>query len=402
MIFHHHGLRKLKKAGNLKIIKINNQDKSIFAIGSISKIFLMYKIILSLSLLFSTILLQSQVVETTLYYSIDWEITRTCNPVYIKKGKIDVDLQKFVEEFSLFSNDTNLICKGAYDKEGKKEGQILKYYQDGIVEYEGIYSQGDRQGKWKFNYSNGDQKALIEFAGDNFTVIEFRDTTGKYLLKKGSGSFEFDLRNLGIEGTISGSFKKGKRDGSWFLTSKNGKKLIKEEYNQGIHEGTWFLRREVWEAREGIEFQSELFDDLLLNQSEEFNCVTFLSKLDYPELPFLFFGGDKYYKSDKIGIISSGTNPHTCNENEFYQFLGENLHYPEEALKDSIQGTVYIAFIVEPDGTLADIEIVKGFNELCDEEALRVMKMSPRWMPALSKEGKPIRFEMNFPVRFKL
>jgi len=362
----------------------------------------MKKTILTLVILISTLLSQSQVVETTIYYSTNWEITRECDPAYKKVGKIDVDLQKFVDGFSIFSDDSILICKGSYNKEGKKDGVFTKYYQNGNLEYEGKFTNGEREGDWAFNYANGKQEATVEFMGDGFIVKEFKDETGKYLLKKGSGQFEFMLENLGIEGSISGYFKKGERDGEWFLVNNEGKKLIKEKYTEGKHEGTWFLHGEIWETRNEIEFQSDLFDDQLLIQTESFNCVPYLSKFDYPELPFLDFGGDKYYQSDKIGIISSGTNPHICNENEFYQFLGENLHYPEEALKDSLQGTVYIAFIVEPDGTLSDFEVVKGFNELCDQEALRVMKMSPRWMPALSKDGNPIRFEMNFPVRFKL
>ena len=362
----------------------------------------MKKTILTLLILASTILSHSQVVETTIYYSTDWKITRNCDPAYKMEGKIDVGLQKFVDGFSIFSDDSILICKGSYDSESKKDGVFTKYYQNGNPEYEGKFTNGEREGDWVFNYANGKKEASVAFTGDGFIVKEFLDENGNYLLKKGNGSFEFKLENLGIEGSISGNFKKGARDGDWFLVNTDGKKLIKEKYNEGEYEGTWFLHGNIWETRNEIEFQADIFDDQLLIRTESFDCVLYLSKLDYPELPFLNFGGDKYYQGDKIGLISSGTNPHICNENEFYNFLGKNLHYPEEALKDSLQGTVYIGFIVEPDGTLSDLEVVKGFNELCDEEALRVMKMSPRWMPALSKEGNPIRFEMNFPVRFKL
>ncbi|NOX45371.1 MAG: hypothetical protein GXO89_00150, partial [Chlorobi bacterium] len=163
----------------------------------------MNKTILSIAILFSTLLLQSQVVETTIYYSTNWKVTRNCDPAYKKVGKIDVGLQKFVEGFSIFSDDSILICKGSYDKEGKKDGRFSKYFPGGNLEYEGKYANGNRQGDWVFNYANGKQEAIVEFTGDDFTVKEFKGKNGKYLLKKGNGSFEFKLENLGIDGSIS-------------------------------------------------------------------------------------------------------------------------------------------------------------------------------------------------------
>ena len=79
----------------------------------------------------------------------------------------------------------------------------------------------------------------------------------------------------------------------------------------------------------------------------------------------------------------------------------ENIKYPESALKQGIQGTVYVSFIVEKDGSVSNVNILKGIGGECDEEALRVVKEMPRWTPGLYK-GKPARVLFNMPIYFKL
>ena len=80
------------------------------------------------------------------------------------------------------------------------------------------------------------------------------------------------------------------------------------------------------------------------------------------------------------------------------QFLNENVKYPEQALKDSIEGRVVIAFVIETDGTITNPQVVRGVNPLLDEEALRVVNLMPKWEPGSSKEG--VRY--NLPIGFKI
>lgn len=82
-------------------------------------------------------------------------------------------------------------------------------------------------------------------------------------------------------------------------------------------------------------------------------------------------------------------------------FLNENLKYPEEARKAGVQGGVYVTFIVEKDGSLTDVKVVNGIGYGCDEEAVRVIKMMPNWIPG-KQRGKPVRVQFNLPFRFTL
>ncbi len=80
-------------------------------------------------------------------------------------------------------------------------------------------------------------------------------------------------------------------------------------------------------------------------------------------------------------------------------FLKSNIEYPAPALKSNIQGTVYISFVVEPDGSISTVKCLRGIGGGCDEEAMRVVKMMPKWKPGLQR-GEPVRVYFNLPVRF--
>ena len=88
-------------------------------------------------------------------------------------------------------------------------------------------------------------------------------------------------------------------------------------------------------------------------------------------------------------------------ENARIQFLIENIKYPQIARESGIQGTVYINFIVEADGSLTDIRVLRGIGGGCDEEALRVAKMMPTWVPG-TQRGKAVRVSFNMPIKFIL
>ena len=85
----------------------------------------------------------------------------------------------------------------------------------------------------------------------------------------------------------------------------------------------------------------------------------------------------------------------------FGMFLGSNIRYPESARENKVEGKVYIGFVVEKNGELSDLKIIKGIGGGCDEEALRVLKNSPNWKPGMA-DGKPVRTSYTFPVTFQI
>jgi TonB family protein len=82
-------------------------------------------------------------------------------------------------------------------------------------------------------------------------------------------------------------------------------------------------------------------------------------------------------------------------------FLTKNLKYPESARKNGSEGKVFVQFVVEKDGSITNTEVVKGFDEDCDAEALRVVEAMPRWKPG-KMDGAVVRTRMTLPIAFAL
>lgn len=85
----------------------------------------------------------------------------------------------------------------------------------------------------------------------------------------------------------------------------------------------------------------------------------------------------------------------------FYKYVGDKLKYPAQARRMGIEGKVYVDFVVERDGRLTDVKILKGIGAGCDEEAVRIVQSSPPWNPG-KQRGKPVRQKYVIPIVFKL
>jgi len=83
------------------------------------------------------------------------------------------------------------------------------------------------------------------------------------------------------------------------------------------------------------------------------------------------------------------------------EFLGQNVHYPTKAIRAGKQGTVWVEFVVGKDGKIEDAHIIRGIDEECDAEALRVVKQMPEWTPG-KQNGLPVRVRFQMPITFTL
>ena len=83
------------------------------------------------------------------------------------------------------------------------------------------------------------------------------------------------------------------------------------------------------------------------------------------------------------------------------KYLSGNIKYPEEAKDKGISGRVFINFVIEKDGSVNEVKVMRGIGKLCDDEAVRVVKAMPKWKPGLQK-GKPVRVSYMLPINFKL
>lgn len=83
------------------------------------------------------------------------------------------------------------------------------------------------------------------------------------------------------------------------------------------------------------------------------------------------------------------------------KYLGENIKYPALAKENNIEGRVFVSFVVEKDGRVANVKILRDIGGGCGAEAVRVVKAMPKWKPG-KQRGKPVRTQFNLPVQFGL
>jgi protein TonB len=84
-----------------------------------------------------------------------------------------------------------------------------------------------------------------------------------------------------------------------------------------------------------------------------------------------------------------------------FAYIAKELKYPEQAVENGVEGTVFVTFVVEADGSISNPKVLRGIGYGCDEEAHRVVKGMPNWTPG-KQRGKAVRVQYNLPFRFKL
>jgi TonB family protein len=104
--------------------------------------------------------------------------------------------------------------------------------------------------------------------------------------------------------------------------------------------------------------------------------------------------GDVFTTVDETAAPTGGMD-------EFYNYIGKKLKYPAQARRIGVEGKVFIEFIVQTDGSITDVKTIKGIGAGCDQEAIRVLQASPKWIPGKNK-GVVVKQRMVLPISFAL
>ncbi|HVS90499.1 MAG TPA: TonB family protein [Mucilaginibacter sp.] len=247
------------------------------------------------------------------------------------------------------------------------DGTCINYYPNGKRQSAEIFKKGMMTGTVTNYYPNGKLYNILKiddldnFYGDNYfnntflfnayrykaEVVEMRDSTGNLLAKNGTGHvviFDNNCKQVLEEGEM----KNGKRDGEW-----KGRIADSGEFVCTFHRG---------ELKSGTSY---------MRSGNRYNFKQLATR------PIFSDGG----------------------MDAFYLFIKKNLQYPESAKKHKVTGSVGVEFYVEPNGTVSGVKVINGLLKSMDEEAVRVVSLSPLWVPAY-RFGIPIRSHMNVSVYF--
>jgi len=120
-------------------------------------------------------------------------------------------------------------------------------------------------------------------------------------------------------------------------------------------------------------------------------------------LPFMMLCASVVYAQDtsKPEKIFTYVEQMPTSGYDYAGFIAKNLHYPDAARKNNLEGRVTVRFIVHEDGSIGDVKVLRGIGGGCDEEAARVVSSFPKWHPA-RQGGKPVSVYYTLPISFQL
>jgi len=104
---------------------------------------------------------------------------------------------------------------------------------------------------------------------------------------------------------------------------------------------------------------------------------------------------------EKIFLVVEEMPSFPGGEAKMYGYIGKNIEYPRMAKESGISGRVFVTFVVEKNGAVTDVQILRGIGGGCDEEAVRVIRSMPKWKPG-KQRGKPVRVQYRMPIKFTL
>jgi len=379
-----------------------------------------------------------------LYFNNNWEVTNKDKAVYVREA--EYDLQNFTLNGKVTDRDLtgNLMMEGNYVN-GKRNGEFKFYYADGNIESTGKFLNGKRNGKWGYNYPNG----LLEKGFERITG-QFKDS-----LKSGVWKLTRISDNKLLQ---TDRFRKGK------LKYVKIGMIDKQSVSTSYHDYPSRMQQRLQdEMRTGISHQN-LIGDASVHEIDNISWRAIGSNATNTQIPGVIIHGEgsslkwvpdirssnnfvalgtgtnlRMVRMDKIPIAKlnktemllldtiafskslTGSNIETFfktisateirinNRGAIYQygnyllmeFISRNLHYPNSAIPGKSGGTVFVKVAIDSSGNTKEVKISKGISEDWDKEAVRVIALINKWLPAM-KEGKAIESTITIPVKFEL
>ncbi len=133
----------------------------------------------------------------------------------------------------------------------------------------------------------------------------------------------------------------------------------------------------------------------------EFNAQDDENNVNIQIVPRVDVEVDDDVEEDVIVLVPEMDPEFPGGMEALYNYLAQNIKYPTLARENGISGKVYVSFVVERDGSIANLKVERDIGGGCGQEAVRVLQSMPKWNPGKQK-GRPVRVKFNLPVNFSL
>jgi protein TonB len=137
-------------------------------------------------------------------------------------------------------------------------------------------------------------------------------------------------------------------------------------------------------------------DDFIIEDFDD--SATYVVVEQMPEFPCIDI---KYNSYDENGEIIGYRTKEYCGQEGLMRYIVKNVRYPQIAKEYNITGKVYVQFVVDKDGSVTDVKILRGVDKNLDTEALRVIRSLPKFKPGMQR-GKPAKVIFTIPINFQL
>lgn len=350
-------------------------------------------VVLSLALVMSASFDTNAQQIRKLYYNKYWELTTPDSAQYYRECTIDSVRREFAGSFTDYHFDGVKLTEGAY-VDGKMHGVFSNWFHNGQLESEGNFIASHQTGTWKYFYPDGRERQEVLFDDAGFRVKNFYDSTGRQLVTNGMGHWYEFYEEYRLAGILSneGNFVDGKKEGTW-TTAYNGIPFIREKFVDGkFIEGLEMIEGKT------TTYTAEFLNKLLPHYKYGITVKlqTDKSPLTPTYYPFLFADGQ-----DNVFTVVEQPASFDGGLAAMYKFVMNNLQYPKAARNKRVEGSVFVSFIVEKDGLISNVSVVKGIGLGCDEEAVRIVSSFPKWNPGL-QNGRAVKSKFVIPIKFKL
>lgn len=345
-----------------------------------------------------------QVVEK-LHYNRYWQLTTRDSTHFYRVCVFDTVDQVFTGDVKDYTKNGKVIMTGHYFR-GEKNGPFVTYFANGKKESEGAFEDNVRVGVWHYFYPNGSPKQEVSFGLGDTRVNYFKDSTGVMLMTNGSGAWreEYEEESSHIKIINHGSFNNYQKEGTWSSILENGTPWITMTYKEGR-----FTHGYMDIDGEKFELFGPIKNFMLLpykhTATEQFARAKGITRVDYPFIRKLPWAEATHIsKADDIYSVAEFSASPIGGLQAFYKATDALLKYPPAAKSKGIQGRVFLEFIINKDGSLSDIKVIKGIGGGCDEEAVRIVKASQamvKWRPGVQKRNR-VRQRYSLPINFKL
>ncbi len=240
----------------------------------------------------------------------------------------------------------------------KFQGSQITFFPNGRKMRISNFEDGGPVGDVIEYYPNGKLYNIKSYLTDKSILLtQCNDSTGNVLVEHGTGKWrEYNANFTAMD--AEGDVVNGLASGQW-----NGR------MNDSVNFEKLFIKGELIYTSKIYKYKQSSYND----NPDSLKIFTVVERM--PEFP---------------GGIDG-----------FAKFLGYYIRYPADARQNGTHGRVVLNFVVERDGRLTNLKVYRGIGDGCDEEALRVMKLSPHWNPGM-QNGKPVRVAYNIPIAFTI